>query len=573
MKYKLKEIDEELKASLSTMSFHSSVKDKLVDILSRRPINILADTIKNNLSDLDEYLPKSKLFVTQAASLISDAINNEVPILVYGDYDVDGITSTAVLVTALKLLKAKVSYKIPNRLSDGYGLDANTVITTHPTGLVITVDNGISLIEEVKILKDKGYQVIITDHHLPTVTTDGKLDLPDADVVLNPKCCSSETDNEYSYPGVMVAAILGAYLVDKIYNSKGYTDYNEYATVLSTLGIVSDVIDMNPHTMSITTRGLSLLRLGCTGIIGISKLIDLCRIKNNGPITTTMLAFLVIPKLNSAGRMGSADKAYELLTLTDTDDIRAIELSSELFAINKVRKSVEANMLDDARLTVENNTVFTHTNVVYEANNHPGVVGIVAARLVEEYNKPALVCYGGVTDKVKCSGRSVEGIDLHSVLKGIPYVECGGHAGAVGLSLEYSDMPKFMADFDQAIANTEVSLDKVYEIDGILTVKDLRMPALLAGFHAVEPVAKNNPVLRFLVQDITITNVQVRGDTTYIEATQDGLVLPLSRYKSPVDYKTFLDKKVDIIIETNFSYFNSTYPEHRILVMEESQGE
>lgn len=394
-------------------------------------------------SEMLPFLQKSMknivnpMFMTDmetAAQRIETAIKNKEKIVVYGDYDVDGITSTALLYDFLSSLGADVGYYIPDRHDEGYGLNIMAVNKLIKQGarLMITVDCGITAIGETEFAALQGMDVIITDHHtckerIPTA----------AKAVVNPK-----RDDEYPFKelaGVGVAFKLMLAVVVKM--GMNTTEYFNRYIDLAAIGTVADVVPLVEENRIITDRGIRALRT--TRREGIKAMLDLGKISPDN-ITAATIAFFISPRLNAAGRLGKAEMSVELLLCKDP--LKAQQSAQELEQLNKERRIAEQQIWNEAVEMIENDPNFEKKKVIVLAkeNWHQGVIGIVASRLCEKFYKPCILIShsNGIG---KGSGRSTDGLDLFEALSACEdeLTMFGGHKVAAGLTINISELDKF----------------------------------------------------------------------------------------------------------------------------------
>lgn len=404
------------------------------DVLSARGISSSAEAVKqfNTDSLSDPFLLKD---MKEAAELINEAIENFTPICIYGDYDCDGICSTVMLFSYLECMGANVAYIIPER-DDGYGLNENAVRKMHEQGakLIITVDNGISALNEAELIYELGMKLIITDHHQPGEK------LPKAEAVVNPhrKDCVSPF-KPLCGAGVVLKLIAAA-------EGGGYeTALNEYCD-LAAIATVADVVSLTGENRFIVSRGLKLMEH--SEHTGINALVAKSGLRF--PITSVSVAFGLAPRINASGRFGSPTVAARLL-LTD-DENEAQLLADELERLNTMRKEEEKKIEDNIDLTISYDPKITVERVLVlsgERWNH-GIIGIVAARMLERFDKPCfIITYDG--DTARGSARS---FGEFSVFKALDYcsdllIKYGGHPGAGGFSLETSKILEFTERLQQ----------------------------------------------------------------------------------------------------------------------------
>ncbi|MBR4720159.1 MAG: single-stranded-DNA-specific exonuclease RecJ [Clostridia bacterium] len=366
-----------------------------------------------------------------ACERIIRAINDKEKITVYGDYDVDGVTSVSVLTDFLEFCGADVDYYIPDRFSEGYGLNilALNRIARGGTKLLITVDCGISSIGEVEFAKTQKLDVIITDHHTC------KEELPKAVAVINPK----RHDSTYPFSelaGVGVAFKLVLALAKKLgMNTKSV--FMKYADLVA-IGTVADIVSLSDENRIIVDRGISVIK--DTGNFGIKALLEISGC-NDREITASLIAFSLSPRINAAGRMDNATIAAELFRAKTYQ--RALELAQRLDELNRLRQQEEQKIFDEASAiadSMEAQSVYVLTSPHW----HNGVIGIVASKLCEKLKKPCILL-SGEKGKYKGSGRSIEGLNLFDALSDSEELltAFGGHALAAGLTISEENIPDF----------------------------------------------------------------------------------------------------------------------------------
>ena len=371
----------------------------------------------------DFYNPFGMPDMEKAINRILKAIDNNEKIIIYGDYDVDGITSVAVLKSFLEERGLDIGVYIPNRLNEGYGLNKDAVKNISENGykLMITVDCGITAIEEVEYAKSLGIETIITDHHEPIE------DLPNAVAVVDAK----RKDNKYecrNLAGVgVVFKFIQALSIKMGLDEKEYLKYLDIVCV----GTISDIVPLTDENRVIVKLGLKLVEQ--TRNLGLKEILQSC---GYSKINSTTISFGVAPRINACGRMGHQEEALNLLLSKNPEKVK--ELSLKLNEYNKTRQDIEKNIFQEAVDKIEkNNLTKNSTLVVYGNNWHHGVIGIVSSKITELYFKPSILL-SEEEGEYKGSGRSINGFDLHEAL-----MQCsqsikkfGGHAMAVGITIE-----------------------------------------------------------------------------------------------------------------------------------------
>ncbi len=421
-----------------------------------------------------------------ACTLLANAIRSQRKVVIVGDFDADGATSTSVCLIALRQMGlTNLDYLVPNRFDYGYGLSEPIVDIAAERGaeLLITVDNGIACLAGVAHAKACGMQVIVTDHHLPADT------LPDADAIVNP----NQPECDFASPhiaGVGVAFYLMLATRAKLLDS-GWFEHLQVAPPnladlldIVAVGTVADVVRLDKNNRILVHQGLQRIRAGkCRP--GIKALIEAAgRVPAN--LTSTDLGFVIGPRLNAAGRLN--DMALGIACLTEEDAMQARMMAAELDSLNKERRDIEQGMKEEALQAVESLTIeegeLPAALVVYKPDFHQGVIGIVAGRIKEKYLRPTIAFAHADEQTLKGSARSIDGVHIRDVLDEIntryPGIidKFGGHAMAAGLSLPANKLSAFEQAFNEVATRYLSSLDKesVLLSDGELTPGELSLP-------------------------------------------------------------------------------------------------
>ncbi|MBO4467194.1 MAG: single-stranded-DNA-specific exonuclease RecJ [Bacteroidales bacterium] len=480
--------------TVAQLSAELGIDGVLAELLVQRGVKTFEDArsfFRPRLEDLhDPFLMKD---MDKAVERLHKAITSDERILVYGDYDVDGTTAVAQVYSFVKKFTPKVSFYIPDRYDEGYGLSYKALDWAGDNGidLVITLDCGIKAIDKVEYARTKGIEVIICDHHLP------EDELPAAVAILDPK----REDCHYPYDDLCGCGV-GFKLV------QGYVQkYNLDPSVLEPLldlqvvSIASDLVSMTGENRILAHFGLKRLnenpRQGLLAMINLSKL-------EPGHVTIDDIVFKIGPRINAAGRMESGRLAVELLTATD--EKTAIRIGDEINENNNERKSIDREITQQALEMVANGTALETENVtiVYNPTWNKGVVGIVASRLVEAYYKPTVVLTksnGFITG----SARSVSGFDLYSSIESCADLleNFGGHVYAAGLTMKEEHLEEFCRRMNKFVSGniTREELTPVVEIDAKLNFSQItpKFVRILKQFQPFGP-GNNNPV--FLTEDV-----------------------------------------------------------------------
>ena len=454
---------------------------------------------------------------------IRAAIERGDKITVYGDYDVDGVTSVCTLYLYLKSLGAKVDYYIPNRAGEGYGVSAGAIdaIKESGTKLIITVDTGTTAVEEVEYAKSIGIDFIVTDHH------ECRDDIPSCVAVINPH----RPDCEYPFKelagvGVVFKFICGyeERVIGRSRLEAAKRIFSLYADLVA-IGTIADVMPIKEENRIIVRYGLAMIEN--TDRIGLAALIEAASAKNDAQrayqkkkkakITSGYIGYTIAPRINAAGRIKTASLAVELFL--SNDKYRAKEIAEELCATNKERQAEENKIMQEAYEKIEKYDIEKNPVIVLDADNwHHGVIGIVASRITEKYTRPAiLVSFEGNESTVptpddvgKGSGRSIKGMNLVDALCHCQehLVKFGGHELAAGLSVTRGELENFRRLINEyALANlTEKDMIQTVEADCELNFTDVNL-ALAKGIQLLEPFGVANPIPAFVLRGVTVNDI------------------------------------------------------------------
>ncbi len=462
------------------------------------------DAVEDFLSPRMEALSSPFLLpgMSRAVDRIVQALRARERILVHGDYDADGVVSTALLVRNLRRLGGDVLSYIPDRFEEGYGLSAEGVEFAKSSGasLIITVDCGITAVEEVELARSYGIDVVITDHHIPQER------LPEAVALVNPRLMRD--GEELAGVGVVFK------LLDALYTTLGRDKASLYWDLdLVALGTVADLMPLVGENRILVHYGLKVLSQ--TRKAGLKALQEVARLRGK-TINPWHISFIFGPRLNVAGRLRHARLALELLTTPEGQ--KALELARLLDQENRRRQSLERKIVEEATRKIETSSLRDHPVLVVEGEGwHEGVIGIVASRLVERYERPALVI--AVEDGWgKGSGRSVPGFHLFQALYAHRHLleAFGGHRMAAGLRLRRERIPELrealVAYVDQELPEPP---EPEVEVDFVLPdpawLEDPRLPE---EFRRMEPFGMGNPYPTFVLQNARILQRSRRGKHT-----------------------------------------------------------
>lgn len=454
-----------------------------------------------------------------AVKRIQKALDGFERIAVYGDYDADGVTSTVLLYSYLEMQGADVVYYVPNRHTEGYGLSYEAIDKLSMMGvkLIITVDNGISAVEEAKYINELEMELVVTDHHLPSDV------LPQAAAVVDPHRADCNLEFK-DYAGVGVAYKLICALEGE---ENGITDS---FLDLVTIGTVADVMPLVKENREIVRRGVKMI--ADSDRTGLQALIEVAGLSER-KIGSTAVAFGICPRINASGRMDTADRAIRLLLSDDYDE--ATHIAHEINDENTLRQQTEQEILAQAESRIRANPRWRYDNVLVVAGEgwHDGVVGIVASRLVEKYGKPTLVITVDGED-AKGSGRSIDGFNLYDALCACSdcLTHFGGHMLAAGVGLKTADI----AAFRKAINDYTEKIEMPYPVQNI----DFKLnPAyvnveMLGAIEQLEPFGAGNPQPIFGLYNMTVSGVQPIGNGKHLRVIleRNGVSLQAVKFRT-----------------------------------------
>ncbi len=508
---KLWKINEASPEVIQSIREKTGVSELLATVLANRGY-CEAEAIKKflypNISEL--YSPFLLRDMEKAAARIYEEIRNNGKILIYGDYDVDGITSTSILYDYLKNTGAQVEYYIPYRLEEGYGLNINalTNLCANKPSLIITVDNGIAAIEEVRYINNLGIDVIITDHH------ECQDELPPAFAIINPKRSGCE------YPFKFLA---GVGVVFKLVQALSTViDNNPDAAFkyldLVCIGTIADIVPLEDENRILVKYGLEAA--ANTRNPGINAL---CKAAGVEEINTWAIGYALSPRINAAGRLGEAARAVELFTTQDS--ARANEIAAELNQENKNRQEIEAELVEQVLDRISSKQYEQDSIIVeYGENWHHGVIGIAASRITERFYKPCiLISFEG--DIGRGSGRSIEGFNIFDGLTLCSHLleKFGGHELAGGLTIRRDKIEEFQKAINKAAKSSigQAQLLRVINADAGITHEQLNMTSV-SELKLLEPYGSGNPTPLFCLKSLKIKDLRGVGDNKHLKLSLTG---------------------------------------------------
>lgn len=455
----------------------------------------------------DLYDPFLMKDMRKACDILTEKIHNHKCIRIIGDYDVDGVVATYVLYQTLTKLGAEVDYDIPDRIKDGYGINAAMVgaAIEDEVDTILTCDNGIAAIEQIAYAKDNGMTVIVTDHHDLVHNEDSGYLLPLADAIINPK----QPDCTYPYPGLCGAAIafklsMALMTYFDVADKEAFLD--ELITYVA-IATVCDVMDLVDENRIIVKSGLNLIKN--TENKGLLALMDACGIDKE-QLSAFHLGFVIGPCLNASGRLDTAKKGMDLLLACTKEE--AVELAGEVRMLNDVRKEMTAEYTEKAiKMINESDMMKDKVLVVYLPDCHESIAGIIAGRVRERFNRPTII----LTDAKECvkgSGRSIEQYNMVEELSKCRdlFLKMGGHPMAAGLSLLPENIDILRRALNENTNLTEEMLIPKVSIDVHLPLGYIN-ESLIQELQRLEPFGKGNEKPVFAEKDLRIKSAFVMG--------------------------------------------------------------
>lgn len=475
----------------------------------------------------------------KAINRINLALKNKEKICIYGDYDADGVTSVSMLYLYLKRKGADITFFIPDRKIEGYGININVIkqFAKENIDLIIAVDNGIACFEEVIYAKEQGIDTVIIDHHREQGES-----VPNACAVVDPhrKDCKS-IFKEYCAAG-LVFKLLSAMEPDK-----DIEFFKEYLN-LAAVGTIGDAVPMSGENRTIVKLGVKDLEN--TTNIGLNALINFNRNTFNS-ISMKNILFGIVPKINAAGRISHGRRVARLLTCEEPDKVQF--LAEEINECNMCRKEIQEDILKQAMMLINENPELTKNTIItiYGKNWHQGVIGIVAAKISEKFNKPCIVI-STQRDETRGSGRSIEGFSLYEAIDSCKecFTKYGGHHMAVGFSIEPEKIGDFVAKLNKYTKNLpqEAKINKL-DIDLSLELKDLDV-SIIKQLEALEPFGKtfNEPLV--LIKNVTISDIFKLSDGKFVKINikQGEIETQVICFNySYFDFPFHVNDKIDIV--------------------------
>lgn len=486
----------------------------------------------------DPFLLKD---MDKAAARITRAVDNMEKIAVYGDYDADGVTSTAVLYSYLETRGADVIFYIPQREGEGYGMNMGAVeyLKEQGVSLIVTVDNGISSVQEVARANELGIDVVVTDHHRPQEI------LPDAVAVVD-AYRPDDTSPYKHFSGVGIAFKLLMALED---GAGDVEDLLEAYSDLAAIGTIGDIVPLTGENRTLIRAGLE--RLSQSDRPGVQALLENAGIAGK-VLTSTNVAFTLVPRINATGRMGAPERAVRLLISGYEEEAEV--LSEEICADNEERRRVEAEIAEAAFADIEAKGYMKDRVVVVDGENwHHGVIGIVASRVTERCGKPCMIISRGETE-AKGSGRSIEGFSLFEAICacGDLLIKFGGHPMAAGITLKPENIEAFRKRINRYAAEHFPQMPtQTVTLDCKLNPAALSV-SMAQSLTQLEPFGNGNPQPVFGLFNMELSNVTPVGGGGHLRLTleKNGAVITAMRFNTkPEELPYHIGDKIDLAVQ------------------------
>ena len=543
-KWEYRQIDEKKVEEISE-KFHISelVSSILVNrgIIEDEEIRVFLNPTRDDFYD-PFLLPDIEIAVQR----IIKAIQNQDNVIIYGDYDVDGITSTTVLKKFLEERNMKVDFYIPNRLKEGYGLNKEAIKQIAEKGyqLIITVDCGISGIEEVEYANSLGIETIITDHHEPLEN------LPNAIAVVDPKRKDSR------YPFHQLAGVGVVFKVIQAVSKRLRLEDKDYLKYLDLVcvGTISDIVPLVDENRVIAKLGLKLVAM--TKNLGLRELIQSSGYRD---IDSNTISFGIAPRVNACGRMGYEEEALNLFLSQDQETVTL--LTQKLNQYNKDRQETEKRIFEQALEMIEKDKEYENSAIILGNDQwHHGVIGIVSSKITDMYFKPSiLICFEG--EEGKGSGRSIPGFDLHNALCSCSnhLEKYGGHEMAVGLSLKKEEFERFKKEFETYAQKEKVKeIVPVIYIDHQITEQEMTFDTI-EQLKLLEPFGEGNKKPLFTYKGLKIDSIRALSEGRHLKLTlkdENNTIHAIGFNMGHLTSEYLIGDKIDIVGYLELNHFN-----------------
>ena len=494
------------RADFDQLAARFSISPVLVRIMINRGVapDEIGTYLHGTLADLPD--PGRMKDLDRAAEILLRKRSEGKPVRVIGDYDIDGICSTYILTVGFRTAGIRADYDIPDRIRDGYGLNVNLIRKAYDDGIdtIVTCDNGIAAVDEIRAAKELGMTVIVTDHHEVAHDENGAEKLPPADAVADPKqeACG------YPFAGIC-GAVVAWKLVQVLYRKCGIPEeqWKEFLP-FAAIATVGDVMPLREENRIIVREGLKAIA-SCRNA-GLRRLEELCAL-DPAAVTAYQIGYVIGPCLNAGGRLESAKIGLEMLLEEDPE--KAEQAAIHLKELNDERKDMTARGVEEARLQVESAPEDQKVLVVYLPDCHESVAGIIAGRLREEYYRPSIVLTDSASeDWIKGSGRSIEGYHMFRALEGVSdlLVRFGGHPMAAGLTMKRENEAIFRKRLNDAAELTEKDLTEKIWIDAAMPFSYISED-LVRSLSLLEPCGQGNERPMFAQRNVRIRSLRVVG--------------------------------------------------------------
>ena len=518
----------------------------------------------------------------KAVDILAKKIKDGRKIRIVGDYDIDGVCSTTILLKGLKAVGAQADYRVPERVADGYGININIIDEAIDAGIdtILTCDNGISAMEQVAYGKDKGLTIIITDHHsIPFELTDDGVTkhflIPPADAVVD----ANQEECQYPFKYMCGAGVVYQ-LIRMLFMRVEYPDF-EFSTgdtdcnfhnhlsdekkrllnelrQLAAIATVGDIVDLLDENRQIVKYGLSTM--DDTDNMGIRALAEACQV-DLGKLSSYHIGFILGPCLNASGRLDTARKAVDLLNTQSWDE--AVRLSQELKALNDERKDITEKGFAEAVNLIENSSLLNDkVLVVYLPDCHESIAGLFASRVKERYYRPTFVITDS-SDGAKGSGRSIEGYNMAEELNRVRHLltKFGGHPMAAGLSLEKDRIDEFRKTINDNMNLPDETFIPVRWIDVPMPLGYVNFN-LIQQINSLEPFGKGNEKPVFADRDLLVKNARIVGkNNNVLQLTLEdgqGNIFKGIKFNSSIDEIPVTGQKIGIVYYPDINEFNGT---------------
>ena len=553
------------RADFKGLSERLGVSPVSVRIMRNRGLETEEEMRKYLYGTVDELYDGSLMKdMGKAVKILVEKLRSGTRIRIIGDYDIDGVCATYLLLTGLRRAAGEVhtvtcgnqiDYEIPDRIKDGYGINESIIRQAAADGVdtIITCDNGISALKEIALAKKLGMTVIVTDHHEVPVGEDGKQMVPEADAVVNPK----QEGDAYPFPEIC-GAMVAYKLIRELYKEVGVSE-REWKELLefAAIATVGDVMKLKDENRIIVKYGLR--RMAVTKNLGLRKLLE----KTGVDITALSayhIGFVIGPCLNAGGRLQTAKLALKLLL--SQNEAEADEMAEELKALNDLRKDMTKQGEDEAIHQVEELYASDKVLVVFLPDCHESLAGIIAGRVRERFNKPAIVLTRG-EELVKGSGRSIEQYHMYHGLTKVADLlpKFGGHPMAAGLSIEESDIAEFRRRLNEDAELTEEDFIPKVWIDVPMPLEYVS-DVLVEELKQLEPYGQGNEKPLFAQKKLYIRNMRILGKTKNLVkmdlVTESGLTMEGLLFTNGEEFLEEIGNKkwIDVIYYPDINEYN-----------------